>query len=291
MTLHPMTPAVIESRLVSAEILKVRTTRAWWIFLGIFVLFSAVTLLNNFASHHYQLYPQQDLADRAQALAQAAQARTPAGAAAIAASMMTSGQFLTVLVAMLLGMHLMTSEIAQRTVTATFLVTPRRDRVIVAKLAAAVTFGALFWLIATILDAIVTPVFMSTQHISASLTGPGVIRAVLLGLLAFVLWSAFGLGLGAVLRSQIGAIVAGFAIYAGGFAGLELIFHALYSLFHQTWLLGAPVIAPAVASLVMLTPTPAFPHAPPQWAGAVIMTGYGLALAVAGIIQTRRHDI
>ncbi len=286
-----MTRPVIQPRLVSAETMKIRTTRAWWIFLGIFTLLSAAALLTNIASHHYQLYPQQDLAGRAQALAQAAAARTPAGAAAIAASMMTSGQFLTVLVAMLLGIHVVTSEIAQRTVTATFLVTPRREQVIVAKLAAAGASGALFWLIATVLDGAVTPVFMASQHISASLTGHGVIRAVLLGLLAFVLWAAFGLGLGAVIRSQVAAVVAGIAIYAGGFAVAQLTFHALYDLTHQAWLLGAPVIAPAVASQVMTTPAPAFPHAPPQWAGAVIMTGYALALTTAGIIQTRRHDI
>ena len=286
-----MTKPAIRPRLISAEIMKIRTTRVWWIFLGIFTLFSAVALLNNFLSHHYQLYPQQDLADRAQALARATEARTPAGAAAIAASMMTSGQFLTVLIAMLLGIHVVTSEIAQRTVTTTFLVTPRRERVIVAKLAAAGVFAALFWLITTVLDGVVTPVFMASQHISASLTGQGVIRAVLLGLLAFLLWAAFGLGLGAVMRSQIASVIAGIAIYVGGFAVAELIFHGLYDLHHQAWLLGAPVIAPAVASQVMTTPAPAFPHAPPQWAGAVIMAGYALVLTAAGIVQTRRHDI
>jgi len=286
-----MTQPVIRPRLISAEIMKIRTTRAWWIFLGIFTLFSAVALLNNFLSHHYQLYPQQDLADRAQALAQAAEARTPAGAAAIAASMMTSGQFLSVLIVMLLGIHVVTSEIAQRTVTATFLVTPRRERVIVAKLAAAGAFGALFWLITTVLDGVVTPVFMASQHISASLTGQGVIRAVLLGLLAFLLWAAFGLGLGVVMRSQVASVVAGIAIYAGGFAVVELVCHGLYDVYHQAWLLAAPVIAPAVASQVMITPAPAFPHAPPQWTGAVIMAGYALILTAAGIVQIRRHDI
>ena len=286
-----MTQPVIRPRLISAEIMKIRTTRAWWIFLGVFTLFSAVALLQNFLSHHYQLYPQQDLADRAQALAQAAEARTPAGAAAIAASMMTSGQFLSVLIVMLLGIHVVTSEIAQRTVTATFLVTPRRERVIVAKLAAAGAFGALFWLITTVLDGVVTPVFMASQHISASLTGQGVIRAVLLGLLAFLLWAAFGLGLGVVMRSQVASVVAGIAIYAGGFAVVELVCHGLYDVYHQAWLLAAPVIAPAVASQVMITPAPAFPHAPPQWTGAVIMAGYALILTAAGIVQIRRHDI
>ena len=56
-------------------------------------------------------------------------------------------------------------------------------------------------------------------------------------------------------------------------------------------MLGAPVIAPAVASEVMITPGPAFPHAPPQWVGRVIMIGYAVALAAAGIALTRRRDV
>ncbi len=99
-------------RLVRAEIMKIRTTNTWWLFLIGFTVFTALALTSNGFSHHYELYPQQDTSDRAQALAQAAQARTPAGAAAIAASMMTSGQFLGVLFAMILGVLLMTNEFA-----------------------------------------------------------------------------------------------------------------------------------------------------------------------------------
>jgi ABC-type transport system involved in multi-copper enzyme maturation permease subunit len=271
--------------------MKIRTTSAWWIFTGLFLLLSAGALAINWAGHHYQLYPQHDLPDRARALAQAAQARTPAGAAAIAASLMTSGQFLTVLLAMLLGVHVVTSEVAQRTVTATFLVTPRRERVIVAKVVAAVAFGALLWLMTTVLDGVVTPIFLATHHLSAPLTGPGVVRAVLLGLLAFLLWAAFGVGLGAALRSQVASAVAGIAIYAGGYAIADIMSRGLYAVFHQAWLLGASVIAPAVASQVMITPPPAFPHAPPQWAGVAVLAGYALALAAAGIAVTRRRDI
>jgi hypothetical protein len=114
---------------------------------------------------------------------------------------------------------------------------------------------------------------------------------VLLSLLAFVSWAIFGLGLGALLRSEIISVVAGIGVYAGGFAAMELVFHALYDLDHQGWLLAAPVIAPAVASDVMITPGRAFPHAPPQWAGVVVMAGYALALTAAGIAATRRRDV
>jgi len=113
---------------------------------------------------------------------------------------------------------------------------------------------------------------------------------VLLNLLAFVAWGVFGLGLGAVLRSQIVAVIAAIAVYAGSF-GTELIFTALYNLFHQGWMLGAPVIGPAVASEVMTTSGPAFPYAPPGWVGGVILTGYTVALVAGAIALTKRRDV
>ncbi len=67
--------------------------------------------------------------------------------------------------------------------------------------------------------------------------------------------------------------------------------HVVHSFYRHDWVLGGPVIAPAVASNVMITPGRAFPHAPPQWAGLVIMVGYAAALAAAGIVLTRRRDV
>jgi hypothetical protein len=278
-------------RLVRAEIMKVRTTRTWWLFLIGFTVFTALALTSNGFSHHFQLYPQQDVSDRAQALAQAAQARTPSGVAAIAASMMTSGQFLGVLFVMLLGILIMTNEFAHQTATATFLTVPRRAAVIGAKLAAAGCLGALFWLVSTVINGVVTPFYLHSQHVSTALAGWTVVRSVLLNLLAFVIWAVFGLGLGAVIRGQVASVVAGIAVYLVGFAVVQLIFHLVYQVYRQGWVLGAPVIAPAVASNVMITPGRAFPHAPPQWAGLAIMVGYALALAAAGIILTRRRDM
>jgi len=117
-----------------------------------------------------------------------------------------------------------------------------------------------------------------------------VARSVLLNLLAFVAWGVFGLGLGAVLRSQIVAVIGAIAVYAGSF-GTELVFTALYNLFHQGWMLGAPVIGPAVASEVMTTSGPAFPDAPPGWTGGIILIGYTVALVAGGIALTKRRDV
>ena len=212
----------VSARLVRAEVMKIRTTRAWWLFACGFAALTALAALGSWASHHVQLYPPSDLTNEADALAQAAADRTPAGAAAVAASMMTSGQGLLVLVTLLLGVHVVTSEYAARTVTSTLLVTPRRELVIGAKLVTAAAFGTGFWAIATVADGVVTPVFLAVQHLPGSALGSSdVLRAVVMGLLAYVLWALFGVGLGAVLRNQVVAAVAAIAIYAGGFAVVE----------------------------------------------------------------------
>jgi ABC-2 type transport system permease protein len=277
------------ARLLRAEFMKIRTTGTGWLFLTGFVVFTALALTISGFGSHYQLYPQQG-PGRAQALAQAAQARTPSGLAAIAAGMMTSGQRIGVIFALLLGVIIVTSEFANQTAAVTFVTVPRRTTVIRAKLAAAACCGALFWLVGTVIAAVTTPLFLYSQHVSTSLAGWTVARSVLLNLLAFVAWGVFGLGLGAVLRSQAASLVAAIVVYAGSF-GAELVFTPLYNLFHQGWLLAAPVIAPAVASQVMITSGQAFPHAPPGWVGGVIMIGYTVALVVGGVALTKRGDV
>src|SRR5262249_41897615 len=139
---------------IRAEFMKIRTTGAGWLFLTGFIAFTALALTANGFSTHYQLYPQQGAGDRAHALAQAAQSRTPAGVAAISASMMTSGQRIGVIFALLLGVLIITSEFANQTAAVTFVTVPGRAAVIWAKLATAACCGALFWLVGTIIAAV-----------------------------------------------------------------------------------------------------------------------------------------
>jgi ABC-2 type transport system permease protein len=277
---------------VRAEVMKVRTTGAWWLFTGGFAALTALAALFGWASYHAELSPPPDLTNGADALARAAADRTPAGVVVMAASMMTSGQALLVLVTMLLGVHVATSEYAARTITSTFLVTPRRELVIGAKVVTAAAFGAGCWAIATVVDGVVTPAFLATHRLpGAALGSSDVVRAVVMGLLAYVLWALFGLGLGAVLRNQAVATVAAIASYAGGFAAVQLIMHLLDYAFHASWLLGLAVLAPAEASSVMITSGRAFQGAPPWWAGALVMVGYGVSLAGYGAAVIRRQDV
>lgn len=279
---------------IRAEIMKVRTTKLWWLFLIGVVLVTAWALARNGASHHYEMYPPLDqfpVDERAQAVARAAQAKTYAGHAATAAEMMTSGQFIGVLLAMLLGVLLVTNEYAHQTATATFLTNPHRGAVITAKLAAAVAVGVLFWGVSTALNMVATPIYMSSQHFSVNLIDWIPLRSTLLNLLAYAMWAILGVGLGSLFRSQVAAVVTAMAIYLGGAAAVLGVFNLIYLAYHQSWILGAPVIAPAIASLVMITPGRAFEHAPPQWAGLLIMVGYAVLSGAVGVLHTRRRDI
>lgn len=56
-------------------------------------------------------------------------------------------------------------------------------------------------------------------------------------------------------------------------------------------MLGLRVIAPAVASQVMISPTALFSGPPPQWVGAVVLVAYSALFVGLGLRMLRRRDI
>jgi hypothetical protein len=117
------------------------------------------------------------------------------------------------------------------------------------------------------------------------------LRSTLLSLLAYSMWAVLGVGLGSLFRSQVTAVVTAMAIYLGGAATALAVLNLIYLAYPHAWILGAPVIAPAIASLVMITPGRAFEHAPPQWVGLLIMIGSALLFGAIGVLRTGRSDI
>jgi ABC-type transport system involved in multi-copper enzyme maturation permease subunit len=282
-------------RLIRAELMKIRTTNTWWLFAIGMVAVTALAFFVNALNHHYNdFHPPtaQIPQERQQELnANVAAAHTSAGLAKIVADMMTSGQFFGLLFAMLIGILVVTNEFFHQTATTTFMTNPHRTAVIMAKAVAALLFGALFWFVATALDAIATPIYLHGEGVPAGITDGTVVKAVLLNLLAFVLWAILGLGLGTLIRSQIGSVVTGMALYLLGFAAILIIFNLIHTVYPHNWVLSAQVIAPAVASEVMISPTKVFDHSPPQWVGGAVLAGYALVTGGFGIWLTRRRDI
>jgi ABC-2 type transport system permease protein len=279
-------------RLIRAEIMKIRTTNTWWLFLIGIVLVTGLALLVNGLQHHYELYPPVGQGgEGGDFQARVAAAHTSAGLARIAADMLTSGQFFGLLFAMIMGALVVTNEFFHQTATTTFMTNPHRSSVLFAKAVAAIVFGGLFWLMATVIDVIVTPIYLNSQHVSVSLTQWTVVRSVLLNLLGFAVWAVFGLGLGTLIRSQIGSVVTGIVLYLLGSISVAIIFNLIHNAYSHDWVLSAQVIAPAIASALMINPGQAFDHQPPHSVGGVVLFGYALVTGAIGLIITRRRDI
>ena len=129
--------------LVNAELRKIRTTATWWIFGLVMLPLWALALLVNWGTSNLTTNADQTglNADQAE------QVKVAGEAVNVAANLYTSGQFFGVLIVMVLGAIVVTNEFFHQTATTTFLTTPRRESVLVAKLIASALLGLVFWVL------------------------------------------------------------------------------------------------------------------------------------------------
>jgi ABC-2 type transport system permease protein len=183
--------------------------------------------------------------------------------------------------ALLLGILGMAGEFRHQTVTQTFLVTPDRGRVVAAKLVAYPLAGIALTLTILAFTAAVAAGWLAATGITPSLVGVGVaLGQVLLGaVLAAGLCGLVGVGLAALVRNQVAALV-GVAVWALLVEGL------LMSLLNapSSWAKWLPSAAAGALT------NPGGGHLS-RLAGALLLAGYALALAVAGTRLVVRRDI
>ncbi|GID95923.1 ABC transporter permease subunit [Amorphoplanes digitatis] len=273
--------------LVKAELFKIRSTSTWWIFGLITLALWALSLLINWAGS--SINQGVDPAEQGLTAEQAAQVRVANEAVNVAANLYTSGQFFGVLMVMLLGAIVVTNEFFHLTATTTFLVTPRRERVVLAKLVASAVFGVGFWLVTTVLNLIFVPLILNQLDVGAQLGEPAVWRAIGLNALAYALWAVLGVGGGVLIRSQIGATIALSTIYVLGWFGTTIIFALLAPRFGD-WFDKLQVLVPPIASQLMISGTE-LPGSPPRWLGAVVLIGYAVLAGGLGTWLMKRRDI
>jgi biotin transporter BioY len=123
-----------------------------------------------------------------------------------------------------------------------------------------------------------------------------VLRSVLMSLLAFVIWAVLGVGLGVLIRSQLGATLTGAFAYLLSFV-LAFAFFGLIRQFviKEDWVWNWMVSVPGVASQVMISAEPLQfgpnESGPQWWVGALVLIGYGILAGVVGTLITRKRDI
>jgi ABC-2 type transport system permease protein len=191
-------------------------------------------------------------------------------------SLLSVGSFAGVFSA-LAGIMLVTGEYRYGTIRPTFLFTPRRSRVLGAKLAAGVLAGVVFGIAGEVLAFGVGYACLAGRGIDYALSG-GQTALLLVGSVAATgLWGALGVALGAFVRNQVGAII---GLLAWGFLAENLLF----SLVPDVGRFG-PVHAQD--GLMGLT-TEHLLHAT---AGALVLVAWAAVLSAAGITVAVRRDV
>jgi ABC-2 type transport system permease protein len=273
-------------RLIGAELLKLFTTATWWVFGLLLLPLWALAVLYNWGTSQILsgVDPNQGVPEeQAELTAAALQAIN------VATNIYTSGQFLGVLLTMLLAAILVTNEFFHLTATTTFLTTPRRERVILAKLATAVLVALAFWLITTVLNLIAGPFVLRALDLPVQLGEPAVWRAIGLNALAFGLWAVLGVGAGVLIRSQLAATLTLSIAYVVGTSGAGLVFFLLSENVAE-WFNNLQVLVPTTASQLMISGTE-LPGNPPRWVGAVVLIGYAAIMGLVGTLIMKRRDI
>jgi ABC-2 type transport system permease protein len=308
-----MTPE--RPRLVRSELLKIFTTNSWWIF-GIFMLAgTAFTLLVNVfqangeladAAHFRQNPPDfsnypadQPLTTTQMAMIMEEYRRAtdvPRLLATSAANVYTSGQLVNLIFIVVLGTLVVTNEYFHQTATATFLTTPRRTRVIISKLGAAIILAAGFWLAVTAINVGVGALNFGTSGYGVPFGEWTIIRSMGMNLLAYVCWALVGVGVGVLIQSQLGATITGAALYLVSWPAASVLFGIIRTyVIKDDWVWNLVVALPGVASSIMVAPERirlfGNSNAPPWWVGMLVLLGYGLVAGGIGTLITRRRDI
>ena len=111
------------------------------------------------------------------------------------------------LFAALIGVMAITSEFRHGTIRPTFVITPHRGRVIAAKVIASLLMGIAFGALAIALSFGIGYAILAGKGIDFALDTKHVLLLVLGSLGMTALWAALGVGIGAVVKNQVLAVV------------------------------------------------------------------------------------
>jgi ABC-2 type transport system permease protein len=180
-----------------------------------------------------------------------------------------------------LGIIGITAEYRHLTVTPTYLVTPKRGQVVAAKLAVYGILGLGYAIVSQIvLIAMVVP-WLNARGVDFSLTGNGIPRVLLAGLIVTVIYGILGVGTGALIRNQIAAVTLTLAYLFI----IENVLSAIPKVQEAYKFLPGGALNAVTSSFSnnneLLRP----------WQGGLLLVGYAVVFAVAATRLTIRRDV
>lgn len=263
---------------VKAEFRKYFTTRMWWgMAIGVFL--SGALLAVFFALV---------------VAGAAAQGPGQSGAPApdldntgMVSTVYTGGLGIAYLLTLTVGVMAIGSEYRHKTITSTFLSTPKRVRLMLAKVTSLLGIGAGYGLVFLIGSVGIGGATIAAKGFSAVPEVGPITRTLALSLLVLGLWSLIGLGVGILIPNQVAAIL----IAVGAAWILEPLL--AFGLSFASW--GRPIVPylPSQATSAMvgqINPSDTV-QLLSWWAGALVLVAYAAVLAGIGSYLTVRRDV
>ena len=190
------------------------------------------------------------------------------------------------LIAAVLGVIGLTGEYRHLTVTPTFLSVPRRGRVVTAKLIIHLVAGLLLALLCIGAALAVAGPWLDAKGFPIDLGSDTTRRIILGGIAVVAIYGVIGVGVGALLRNQVAAVV-GIVIYLFVAEPILSVIPGVQKAY--------PYLPGGAASALTASPdpdqqNPAITLLEP-WQGGLLLLAYGLVFAILGSLLTVRRDV
>jgi ABC-2 type transport system permease protein len=196
-----------------------------------------------------------------------------------------AGLYIGQLIIGVLGVLVISSEYSTGMIRTTLTTNPHRNVMIAAKGVVFAVVALATSLVTSFVAFFVGQAIMSSHHMSATIGGPNVLRAVIGGALFLAACGVLAFGLGLLLRHSAAGI--------GATVGVLFVVTILVNFLPQSWQDHVDRWIPALAGGQLWMTTPQPPGNVPMfsaWPSFAILCGYAAIAVAAGAILFRKRD-